>query len=94
MPLIFILLGVVAFLLPFLGYVEDGKALRQPQRAWRQMLAFVVCGVVSVVLLKLFGLYFALGAPLATVVVLALRSTYKGHRQPQKNPEQRPGHNF
>lgn len=76
MQLIFILLGVAAFLLPFLGYVEDGKAFGQPQRAWRQMLAFVVCGVVSIGLLKVFGLYFALMAPVMIVGILAL-STYK-----------------
>lgn len=77
MHLILILLGVVAFLLPFLGYVEDGKALRQSQRAWRQMLAFVVCAAVAVALLKLFGLYFALIAPVAIVGILVLRSYKK-----------------
>lgn len=61
-------LVAVSVVLSFGGYVADGLKEKKPVKGWLNIARFIAVMGSAVLLLKIFGLYFALAAPLAVVV--------------------------
>jgi|GEM_PF-6362732 len=70
-------LVAVSAALSFGGYVSDGLKEKKPGKGWLNIARFIAVMGGAVLLLKIFGLYFALAGPLAVVAFVCFGANKK-----------------